>query len=81
MEDTDQREGIHSLLPTSGSWESKSGCQAELVYICVHVGRCQGGQKHQVPLELQLQATVRWPIWMLGTELGFSRRALCASNS
>lgn len=40
MEDIDQREGIRSLLPTSGSWKSNSGCQAELVYVCVHMDQC-----------------------------------------
>lgn len=48
-------------------------------YVCMWTD-VQGGQKHQVPLELQLQAIISWPMWMLGTELRLSRRALCASN-
>lgn len=39
--------------------------------------RAQGGQKNVLdPLELELQATVSCSMWLLGTELGSSQRAV-----
>lgn len=48
---------------------------------CVHVHWCvHRGQRHQMPLELGLQAVVSWPIWLLGTALWSLARAARALN-
>ena len=49
---------------------------AYAMYVCV-----SGGQKSVLdPLELEFQVVMSCPMWMLGTELGFSGRAPATLN-
>jgi hypothetical protein len=36
-----------------------------------------GGQRQHISLELELQMVVNCSMWLLGTELGSSARAVC----
>lgn len=59
---------------------SDSALYKDYYYICACAHMCaltcaraRGGQKNVLdPLELELQATVSCPMWLLGTELGSS---------
>jgi len=45
------------------------------MWVCEHACRCHGGQKRASdPLELELQAVVNCPIWVLGATLEASAR-------
>jgi hypothetical protein len=48
------------------------GVQVSLCrYEHISPGAC-GNQKHHIPLELELWANLRFPVWVLGTELSSS---------
>jgi hypothetical protein len=47
--------------------DSSIGCVCVCVCVCTY-----RGQRHRVPLELELQAVVSCAAWVLGTELGSS---------
>lgn len=40
----------------------------------------QGGQRHQIPLELDLQVVMTCPLWVLGPTLGSSERMINTLN-
>lgn len=47
----------------------------------VHVRTCAGQeQRHRILLELELQTDVNQLLWLLGTELGLSARAVHVFN-
>lgn len=53
-------------------------CMSAYGYMQISVGT-HGGQRHWIPLELRFQAVVNGPVWVLGTELEFSGRAVKCS--
>lgn len=55
----------------------------DCVYVCLcypHVGTLRGQKRVCDALELELQAVVSYPVWVLGTKLESSGRALRALN-
>lgn len=60
-----------------------------LIFNCVYVSACdyvhasaavQGCQSIHIPLELELQVVANHPIWVPGTEVRSSERAISALN-
>lgn len=58
-----------------------SMCVYACVHVCVHPGAC-GNQKMALDsLELELKAVLNYPMWILGSEFGFSGRTGSAPES
>ena len=48
--------------------------------MCMGAGACRDQKRTSDPRELELQAVVSHSVWMLGTELRSSARAMCTLN-
>lgn len=73
---------IVSSRTTRTTWRDPASKTSEYVGVweCMHECRYPQRPKVSEPLDLEFQAVVRHPLWVLGTELKVSARAVYALN-